>query len=218
MPSIGCYQYRELILNRIIIEEPVKCGPGRPAKVSNLCVILRYGLTYTCNKAKLNPSGQGGHEKTIKNKQAYRSGWLPLVERRMMEDDLVWAREEFSMEMIKIRTEQRLANLEDSDIEAEELEAVNEAEAVVLEHHNNNLICQMEGMEEKEKKEQDGEQLQSPSEASSELDYFNNANDSVLPGLQSTTPVAVDASDMDLDTFETVLHFRSSGFQGCTLL
>jgi hypothetical protein len=66
MPSISCYQYRELILNRVIIKEPVKHGHGRPPKVSYYWT-LKYAdmSTYIIKKAKLIPSGQGDHEKTI---------------------------------------------------------------------------------------------------------------------------------------------------------
>lgn len=44
----------------------------------------------------------------------------------MTEADMVQVGEEFSMEMIQIRVEQRLVNPEDSNVEAEELEAINE--------------------------------------------------------------------------------------------
>lgn len=62
------------------------------------------------------------------------------------------------MEMIRIRTEMRLANPEDSNIEAEKLEAMDEAEAAVLENLDDNLVHQMEGMEETEREGQGKEQ------------------------------------------------------------
>ena len=43
MPSIGRYQYRELILNGVIAEEQIRQGQGRPPKVSgytNISIIL----------------------------------------------------------------------------------------------------------------------------------------------------------------------------------
>lgn len=62
----------------------------------------------------------------------------------MSEADVVRARELFTLEMIRIRTDLMLANPEDSDIEAEGLEALEEAEAVVLEKHDVDLGSRMD--------------------------------------------------------------------------
>lgn len=116
-----------------------------------------------------------------------------MVEPGMSETDMVHARQTFSMEMIRIRMEWRLANPDDSEVEAEELEAVEEAEAAVLESHDDDLGRRMEE-----------EQFDDDHDKEGGLDLLVEAA-SATPGEPSATSSAVDLG-LELDQFETQSH------------
>lgn len=116
-----------------------------------------------------------------------------MVEPGMSETDMVHARQAFSMEMIRIRMEWRLANPDDSEVEAEELEAVEEAEAAVLESHDDDLGRRMEE-----------EQFDDDHDKEGGLDLLVEAA-SATPGEPSATSSAVDLG-LELDQFETQSH------------
>lgn len=113
-----------------------------------------------------------------------------MVEPGMSETDMVHARQAFSMEMIRIRMEWRLANPDDSEVEAEELEAVEEAEAAVLESHDDDLGRRMEE-----------EQFDDDHDKEGGLDLLVEA----ASGASGEPSSAVDLG-LELDQFETQSH------------